>query len=202
MECATCGQPLKENARFCGNCGTQIMATPTADQRPGAPTANQPLTYDDLLRYNEMTRAQQAFDESLKDAQRYVTYATNTYESLRGTFWACTVIGLVIVAFFASQALPVMFSQSLAVGLFSAIVALPVFFALPFGAIPIKNWFVDHGFFIVASLLFIVLFIYIFLMIALLIGIPYFFHFRNKVRHAKQDLADAEARLQQLTATA
>lgn len=202
MECAACGQPLKENARFCGNCGAQITPASTdgaSNKNNGTASA---LTYEDLLRYNEFTRAQQAFDESLKNARDYAFYTKEAYESLRGTFWTCTVIGLVITIFVASQFLPHMYSYSFASGLFSTIVFMPFLFAAPFGVIPIKNWFVNHGFFVVASLFFIVFFIYIFLIIALLIGIPYFIYFLHKVRQSKQDLADAEARLQQLAAAA
>ncbi len=47
ITCPTCGRPVPENQRFCGNCGTDVQAAiayRAASQNPPAPPAPSPST--------------------------------------------------------------------------------------------------------------------------------------------------------------
>ncbi|MGE5140728.1 MAG: zinc-ribbon domain-containing protein [Rudaea sp.] len=55
ITCPNCGQPVPENQRFCGNCGTDLSAVHAFQEQPGTAAPNVPPSPDyayDTGQYN------------------------------------------------------------------------------------------------------------------------------------------------------
>lgn len=198
MFCPNCGNELREDAYFCGSCGTQVgNAIQPTQQHP----ANQrPLTAEDLKNYHEAARAEREFEKNFEKTSEYAVLMEEEHKRLKSRFTICTILGAIIAIFFGTLMMGSM-AQSTSTASFDSapvvLIACAFYFFIPFGCLPVIDFCKKHGFVIWATAVFFVFLIMFILMFALFAGIPSFFSLRSKIKRTK---AEADLANEQLTA--
>lgn len=208
MFCKNCGKELTETAAFCGGCGTatssaQLATAPTAQQ---VAPANQTLTYDDLVRFQQAKQAKDEYDAAVQQAYEWQAAARADLTQVKNRYNTClglaVIIAVITIFFFGGIA----FTPSERTGDYSMLflamapAAAVLCGAMSFGFCPIIDFFRNHGFFVIFTWAFVICAFAFLLMIALFAGIPCFFMQRSKVKKAEAGLNEATEYLNALLA--
>lgn len=197
MFCPNCGNELRDNACFCGSCGTQVGNDIQPTQQH--PANQRPLTAEDLKNYHEAARAEREFEKNVERTTEYAALMEDEYKHLKSRFAMCTILGAIIAIGFglmstASSPNVDISASSMAVG---TITACGLFFFIPFGLLPIIDFVKNHGFVVWFSVIFLLILFYFVLLFAFFAGIPSFISLRNKLKKTK---AEADLANEQLSA--
>lgn len=180
MFCAKCGNEAAEGAGYCGACGAKLV-NPNRPQQ----SAREGRTFADSM---EAYRRQQAKVREAQEAAENATLAAQEYFRLRSRRTNCVICGVFLAfAFGYLMQMPVQLSEDVGATVFMT--ALGAFWGLvfPFGFMPIKDYIVNHGFFILFAAVFVAVLFALVMMFALCAGIPYFFYLQSKIASAKRD---------------
>lgn len=141
MFCPNCGNELREDAYFCGSCGTQVgNAIQPTQQHP----ANQrPLTAEDLKNYHEAARAEREFEKNVEKTSEYAVLMEEEHKRLKSRFTICTILGAIIAIFFGTLMMGSM-AQSTSTASFDSapvvLIACAFYFFIPFGCLPVIDF--------------------------------------------------------------
>lgn len=195
MFCPNCGNELREDACFCGNCGTRVgNAIQPTQQHP----ANQrPLTAEDLKNYHEATRVEREFEKSVERTSEYAVLMKGEYKQLKSRFTMCTILGVIVAVGFGSMVMSTASSPNMVV---TMIATCGLFFFVPFGVLPIVDFVKNHGFVVWFSVIFLLILFYFVLLFAIFAGIPCFISLCNKLKKTKAEVDLANEQLSALVA--
>ena len=199
MFCPNCGNKLREDAYFCGSCGTQVgNAIQPTQQHP----ANQrPLTAEDLKNYHEAARAEREFEKNVERTSEYAVLMEDEYKHLKSRFTMCTILGVIVAVGFGSMLMSTASSPNMDISASSMVVTTIItcglFFFVPFGVLPIIDFVKNHGFVVWFSVIFLLFLFYFVFLFAFFAGIPSFISLRNKLKKTK---AEADLANEQLSA--
>lgn len=146
MFCPNCGNELREDAYFCGSCGTQVgNAIQPTQQHP----ANQrPLTAEDLKNYHEAARAEREFEKNVEKTSEYAVLMEEEHKRLKSRFTICTILGAIIAIFFGTLMMGSM-AQSTSTASFDSapvvLIACAFYFFIPFGCLPVIDFCKNTG---------------------------------------------------------
>lgn len=199
MFCPNCGNELREDAYFCGSCGTQVgNAIQPTQQHP----ANQrPLTAEDLKNYHEAARAEREFEKNVERTSEYAVLMEDEYKHLKSRFTMRTILGVIVAVGFGSMLMSTASSPNMDISASSMVVTTIItcglFFFVPFGVLPIIDFVKNHGFVVWFSVIFLLFLFYFVFLFAFFAGIPSFISLRNKLKKTK---AEADLANEQLSA--
>ncbi len=147
-----------------------------------------------LLDMSRSVRAAKQDALDMEDAHAYYKKVMRNCLLVEIILFVATSIGLattsdeMLASAFASDDLSEKVGTALAFGLLS----VSAFF-FPFGFTPLKNFVADHGIFVVASLLFMLIALMIALCLAVLIGLPYMIWLIHRIRATGRMVQEAHA---------
>lgn len=200
MFCPKCRTKNESEARYCGNCGTNLESPESAFTR------RQERTVEDSAAFTS-TQTAVAYEPNMArppievqtqyiprpeqvatayaDEMRRQQYA-DEMTRLRKSLQTCRVIGVVLAVCTVSSLLMSGLSGDSAMTLPSALVCAVFFgaeaFFLPYGLAPILRWVGSHGFFIVFSWIFLLIAILTLAAAAVIAGPIYAIWARAKMR--------------------
>lgn len=185
MYCSKCGTIIEDAASTCANCGTPAIQVQQSN-----------MSFEDYVRYNEEKDARNR-------AEQYAISTEEEYLRLKKTFRNCSIIGALIAVTMVSMLFGACFSPESTIDKATAILMMVIgsgfYYCLPFGCVPIINFFRNNGFMVWGWVLILALF-FIVLFVACIICVPNYFMMRSKLKKAEEEMHAARDQFQAVAA--